>query len=424
MRVTLLTVGSRGDVQPFVALGVGLRAAGYDVRLATHPRYAAHVAAHDLAFAPLAEGHVSRGTETAEGRRWIERGAGRLPTVAGFVRDARSVADQRLADAAAATDDADVVVASNLALVLGWQVAARRGVPFVRAYIEPPAWLMTRRPARRAAPLLRQVAWLAARPWLNGVRRRALGAPPVGRREPFGSLDRAGAPVLYAFSPAVLDVPRAAGAAAHVTGYWFLDGGADPDPPPGLEAFLADGPPPVSVGFGSMIDHDPTATLALVAEALERAGRRGVLIRGEHRAAAEPPPHVLAVDTIAHAWLFPRCSAAVHYAPAGTTAAALRAGIPSVAVPQMTDQFLWARRLHELGVAPAPLPRRGLTAEALAEAIRATEAPAMRRSAATLGERIRAEDGVAAAVDVIARLGPPIPVPAPAPTPVPLPQEL
>jgi UDP:flavonoid glycosyltransferase YjiC (YdhE family) len=297
-------------------------------------------------------------------------------------------------------------------MLLGWQVADRLGVPLVRAYIEPPAWLMTRRPARHVAPAVRQAVWLAARPWINGVRRRALDAPPVALREPFAVLDRAGSLFLYAFSPAVLPVPGA-GKGACVTGYWFLEEDADPAPPPGLQAFLDAGPPPVSVGFGTMIDTDPGGTVALVAEALRQAGQRGVLIRGAHPTLTPLPPHLFAVDSISHAWLFPRCAAAVHYAPAGTTAAALRAGIPSVAVPQMPDQFQGARRLHELGVAPEPVARRQLTTEGLARAVRtAATDDGMRRRAAAIGDRIRAEDGVSTAARAFARH---VPVPPPVP---------
>lgn len=406
MRITLLTVGSRGDVQPFVALGIGLRGAGHDVRLATHPRYERLVTGAGLEFAPLAEGRVSRGAETAEGRDWIEKGSYRLPTWVGFVRDARSVAGQRLADAAAACDGAQAIVASNLAFVLGWQMADHLRVPLIRAYIEPPAWMFpARRSAARLAPAVRQVAWLAAKPWLDAVRRRALGIGPVGLREPFAGLDREGSLVLYAFSREVLAPPPTRGLRAEITGYWFTETTFDPDPPAGLEDFLSDGPPPVSIGFATMIDPDPAATIAFLLKALARAGRRAVLIRGSQPIdAASLPEEVFVVDSVAHEWLFPRCAAAVHYAPAGTTAAALRAGIPSVTVPHMTDQFLWARRLYELGVAPAPIPRLELSAERLGEAIRlASDGVAMRGRAAVLGERIRAEDGVGRAVEIIGR---------------------
>ncbi len=403
MRVTLLAVGSRGDVQPMIALGAGLKAAGHRVRLGTHPRWESLVSRHELEFAPLAEGDLSRGAETEEGRRWIE--SRRLPAVVGFVRDARSVARKRLADAAHASDDADAIVAGNLAMLLGCQIAEMRGVPLVRAYIEPPAWMMTRRPTRRLARVIRQAGWLAARPWLNGVRRDALDAPPLRVTEPIADLDRRRQPALFAFSAEVLPPPADLGDWFEVTGYWFLRGTDDPAPPDALVAFLAAGEPPVAIGFGTMIDSDPPATVRLVADALERAGRRGVLIRGAwHNVPVSLPPHLFAVDRIDHDWLFARSSAAVHHAPVGTTAAALRARIPSIAIPQMTDQFVWARRLHELGVGPAPIHRRQLTTERLADAIRvATGDAEMRRRAAALGERIAREDGVARAVEAFER---------------------
>jgi UDP:flavonoid glycosyltransferase YjiC (YdhE family) len=405
VRVTLLTVGSRGDVQPIVAFGVALQEAGHRVRLATHRRYGSLVTHHGLELASLEEGHVSRGAETHEGRRWIEARSRRLPAAVGFLRDARSVARRRLADAAGACDDADAIVAANLAIVLGWQVARAGRVPLVRAYVEPPVWMITQRSTRRLAPVVRQAAWLAARPWLNAVRRDALGWGPVGRREPLADLDRRREPALFAFSPAVLPAPPRLGDWYQVTGYWFLQGTDDPAPPPVLRDFLAAGPPPVAIGFGTMIDTDQAATVRLVAEALARAGQRGVLIGGpKHDEPAALQPHLLAVGPTDHQWLYTRCSAAVHYASVGTTAAALRAGIPSVPIPHMTDQFLWARRVHELGVGPAPIRRRELTVERLADAIHAATGDAgIRRRAVALGEQIRVENGVARAVEAFER---------------------
>jgi sterol 3beta-glucosyltransferase len=405
VRVTLLAVGSRGDVQPLVALGVGLQDAGHRVRLATHPRFASLVAQHDIEFAPVAEGHVSRGAETSEGRRWIRARNRRLPAAVGFLRDARSVARERLADAARACNDADAIVAGNLAMVLGWQFAVRQRVPLVRAYLEPPTWMITQRSTRRLAPVLRQAAWIVARPWLNGVRRDAIAAGPVGMREPIADLDRRRQLALFAFSAAVLPPPPGLSDCFEVTGYWFLDGTDDPPPPSALVDFLRTGAPPVAIGFGTMIDTDPIRTVRLVVEALARSGLRGVLVRGaRHRVDVPLPPRVFAVDSIDNDWLFARSAAAVHHAPVGTTAAAVRAGIPSVAVPQMTDQFVWARRLHELGVGPPPVRRRDLTVDGLAQALRiATSDHAMRHRAMALGARIRSEDGVARGVEAFER---------------------
>lgn len=420
MRVTLLTVGSRGDVQPFLALGLALEAAGHEVVVATHVRYADLVTEVGLTFAPLAEGRVSRGAGTEEGRRWIEAHGRRRPTAVGFWRDARSVADRRLADAAAACRGAELVVASNLALVVGWQIAELERAPLLRVYIEPPAWMLAPRAIRGLTPAVRQLAWLAARPWLNRVRRRALNAGPLPAREPFTGLDRRGAPALYAFSSVLMPAPVRAPSGAEYTGYWVLDRGIDPQPPTALVEFLEAGPPPVAVGFSTMIDADPGATADLVRRALRQAGLRGVLLAGRHAHSLAPTSEMLAVAAVDHGWLLPRCRAVVHHAAVGTTAAGLRAGIPAVAIPHMSDQFFWARRLHAVGVSPPPIPRRHLTEARLSEAlVRAAHDPEMRRRATALGRSLRAEDGIARAVDLIERrIGRPArPVPVVQPQP-------
>ena len=184
MRVAVLTVGSRGDVQPFVAFGSALRQAGHEVRVCTHSRFEPLVRGRGLDFHALAEGALSRGQETEEGRRWADRGSRRMPTWVGLLRDARSVAPQRMRDADAGTADADVIVATNLTQVLGWQLARERGVPLVRTLLNAPAYWMSRRTSRPAAAAVRQAAWLAARPWLTpSARRRSTSArcPRVSR---------------------------------------------------------------------------------------------------------------------------------------------------------------------------------------------------------------------------------------------------
>jgi sterol 3beta-glucosyltransferase len=405
MRVTMLTLGSRGDVQPFIAFGLALESAGHEVRIATYPRLERFVTGRGLEFAPLAEGAISLGADTPEGRRWAERGSRRLPTWVGFLRDARSVAHRRLADAAAASEGADVIVASNLAQVLGWQMSARLGVPLVRTLFHAPTYWMSSRSMRPVASVARQVAWLAARPWLNSVRRDALGLPPLPFREPIAGLDRRRMLVLYPFSPAVFPKPTGWSGAVEVTGYWFLDGTLDPEPPGAVLDFMAAGPPPVCIGFGTQLDVDPAKTTKLMVDALRRAGRRGILLRAPQELGdVALAPDVLAVEAISHTWLLPRCAAVVHHAGAGTTAAGLRAGVPAVPVPHNSDQFSWAKRLHELGVAPPPIPRRKLSVELLHEAIDlATTQDRFRSRAAELRDAIGAEDGVGRAVDAFER---------------------
>ena len=280
MRVSILTVGSRGDVQPFVAFGIGLQRAGHHVRVCTHSEFAELVTDQGLDFAALATGDLSRGPETEEGRRWAERQSRWMPTWVGLIRDARSVATERMCDAAHGCRDADAIVATNLTQVLGWQFARERGVPIVRALLNAPGYWMSRRTNRPVAAGIRQGAWLAARPWLNRVRREALELPPLPLREPIGRLDRERQLVLYPFSRAVFPKPAGWGDWTEVTGYWFLDARVDPEPPDDLRSFLEAGPRPVCMGFGTQLDDNPVATTRAMIEALRGAGWRGVLLRG------------------------------------------------------------------------------------------------------------------------------------------------
>ena len=191
----------------------------------------------------------------------------------------------------------------------------------------------------------------------------------------------------------------------HVTGYLFLDTQPDWRPAPELQAFLDAGEPPVYVGFGSMAGRNPEQLAGLTIEALARSGQRGLLLTGWGGLRADQvPDHVFVVDSAPHSWLFPRMAAVVHHGGAGTTAEGLRAGVPNVIVPFVFDQPFWGARVKALGLGPAPIPQKKLTADRLAHAIRsAVTDQTMRQRASLCGQAIRAEDGIGNAVNVIRR---------------------
>ena len=190
-----------------------------------------------------------------------------------------------------------------------------------------------------------------------------------------------------------------------MTGYWFLDEEPDWKPTPDLEEFLRRGVPPIYVGFGSVGDSTRAEqTTELVISAVRQAGARAVLAAGW--AGMAHPMHqaedIFFVKSVPHAWLFPRMAAVVHHGGSGTTAAGLRAGVPSILVPFAADQLLWAARVRALGVGPKPVPRARLTAELLAGAItQATGDPRLHERAAAFGEKMRAEDGTGNAARLI-----------------------
>lgn len=394
MRVTVLAVGSRGDVQPLIALACGLEATGHRVCIATHPKFQPMVRRAGLCFAPVVEGNVSKGWETREGRAWLQRGSRLVPSWIGFLQDAAPVMKERLANCWAACEKADVIVVNPLATLLGLHVRDKAHQPLVRAYFSP---------IQVSNSFAQRLVWQAFRPFVNAARRQVLGLPPLRVSEPLATLDRDGCPLLYGFSETV--VPRALewGDWVHVTGYWFLDHSPDWRPPQDLEAFLAAGPPPVFVNFGSM--GDPYRALALTTAALARAGRRGVLLSGwSGFPLPRLPDHVFALHSVPYDWLFPRMAAVVHHGGAGTTAVGLREGRISVVVPHFADQPFWGSRVASLGLGPPPIPRRKLSVERLAHSIRlATSDSAMRERAMLVAQQIRAEDGIGRAVEAFSR---------------------
>jgi sterol 3beta-glucosyltransferase len=251
--------------------------------------------------------------------------------------------------------------------------------------------------------LMQQMIWQSFKVSDVAMRQAlGMGKPPFWG--PFGELTRRQVPVLYGYSSHVLPRPCDWPDYYHVTGYWFLD--ESWQPPADLVDFLNAGAPPVYIGFGSMGSRNPEEAGRIALEALAKSGQRGILASGwGGLKSSDVPDNVHMVTSLPHSWLFPRMTAVVHHGGAGTTAASLRAGVPSVVVPFMGDQPFWGRRVSALGVGPAPIPRRRLTSQRLADAIReCVTNPTMRQKAGELGQRIRADDGIGAAVAIVRQI--------------------
>ncbi|HEU4325317.1 MAG TPA: glycosyltransferase [Roseiflexaceae bacterium] len=407
MRILILTLGTRGDVQPYVALGMGLRAAGYDVTLMTETGFAGFVEERGLRFAPLRSELLSL-LQTPEGKAAAVGKGNPLK----LLRQVGPMLRRMLDDEWAVAQGIDAVIYHPKAMG-GHSIAQKLGIPGILA-LPLPLYSPTRAfpslllPFDNLGGTLNQLSHRAVlaltRASVSGVlnrwRKEVLGLPPAG-----DELTLHGRPLLrlYGYSPAVLPTPDDWAGRSIATGYWFLDRPADWQPPAALLEFLRGGPPPVYIGFGSMPAEDARANTALTLEALARAGQRGVLATGwGGLAAAELPPSIHLLEQAPHDWLFPQMAAVVHHGGAGTTAAGLRAGMPTVICPFFGDQPFWGRRVAALGAGPQPIPQRRLTAARLAEAIRtAVGDPALREHAAALGATIRAEDGVARAIELI-----------------------
>lgn len=413
MHITLLAIGSRGDFQPFLALSLGLKARGHVVRLATHGVFETAVTQHGLEFVPL-EGNPQEMMQRNEGREWVEATHNPLKFVSGFRRLMGEVIRQSMRDAYEAARDSDGLIISGPSYYFGTSVAEKLNIPFVQAYVQPihpsgefPSTIFPT-PLKGGAAFnwLTHIAggmtfWSLLRPVVNQARRDHFQLPPIGRMGPFPEQTRQRLPAVYGFSEAVIPRPRNWADFLHITGYWFLD---EPGwvPPADLTDFLEAGPAPVYIGFGSMADRNPERMTEIALGALRRAGKRGILLTGwGGLSQSDLPDDVFKNDAAPHSWLFPRMAAVVHHGGAGTTAAGLRAGKPTVIVPFFGDQPFWADRVRLLGVGE-PVSRKVLSAETLGAAIsRVTADTNIMNRAAALGERIRSEDGVGVASAII-----------------------
>jgi sterol 3beta-glucosyltransferase len=421
MKLLILTSGSRGDVQPFIALGQGLQAAGHRVTLCTHASFEAMIREHGLEYAFLND-DLLRLADTELGRGALEAAGGPLGLIKTMAELSRQIgpAQRRMLDEElAAAQGMDAIIYHPKAMG-GLHIAEKLGVPGFLAVVAPgiiptgafPQFMLPTLPLGAAYNRLTYAFFdqmtAASLGVVNRWRREVLKLPP-GLRSPSALRRTDGQPVpaLLGYSPLVVPRPTDWPETIAVTGFWFLNQPADWSPPADLAAFLEAGPPPVYIGFGSMAGRSPERLMRVALEAVAAAGCRAVLATGWgglKAAGIAVPPSVHVLAAAPHDWLFPRMAALVHHGGAGTVAAGLRAGKPAVMVPFFGDQPFWGRRLAALGVGPAPIPHKQLTGPRLAQALRAvTGDVALRQRAAALGAALRAEDGVGQAVAFINR---------------------
>lgn len=407
MRIDIVAIGSQGDVRPAVALGVGLRRFGHDVRIVALNGFRELVRGRGLGYLAIADSAQSI-ADTAAGRGWIKNRSSTSGFLRGFVAVARSLIETGVATYWKNCSDVDALVVTPMGLPVALHIAEKLHAPLINASFVPTRhdWVGVRNSLSAVrkdatAAMFRQLIWSRLRDVTNAARRDVLALPPLPLFEPFSARKLKRFPMLEAYSRAVVPRP-AVESGTYVTGYWFLDDTPDWEPPGALTDFLTAGPRPVFVGFGSTPFPSADVATETIVGALTRAAQRGVVVAGGSGVATgRLTDDILSVDSVPHSWLFSRVSAAVHHGGAGVTGAALRAGLPSVVVPIFGDQPFWGERLHELGAAPRAIPARRLTTDALAKAILLTSGRELRRRAEALGEQIRAEDGVSRAVEII-----------------------
>lgn len=407
MRITMFSFGSRGDIQPMIALACRLNQAGHTALLATSPDFAELAAEYGVAFEPLGP---PLSTFMNEELNEIVESGNMLKLMRYSVEQRKKAVEVVIRESWPIAQGSDAILFKGPSAIFGYSIAEKLGIPCAEIQLFPvtrtrafPCFFLgdgkDRGPVFNRAlwQLSEQLIWqLMQRAPANKQRRHVLNMPALPFTGVSARQNREGMPLFYAYSPCVLPRPADWPERIQVTGYYFADAPSDWQPPADLLRFLENGSAPVYIGMGSVPIRKHDETLQLFLQALELSGKRGILASGWSGLGKEYqfPEHVFQVESIPHSWLFPRMAAIVHHGGAGTTGASLCSGVPTIVTPFAADQPSWGMRVQALGVGPAPLPFKKLTARQLAQAIQKTVTnPAMRKQAAELGRRLQAEDG-------------------------------
>ncbi|QLY30482.1 glycosyltransferase [Nocardia huaxiensis] len=409
-RFVIASMGTRGDVAPLLDVGLRLRDAGHEVVVAAHCLFRDLVTECGLEYRLMgADIEVDMSDPYA-----VDLSAHGLSDVTrlAWPEGQRFLGNGLLE--ALADEPADALLLSPLAEYSGFQLAEAKGIPALGLRLFPQSATADHAPSHFGGKHFGGLgnrlaadagAWFFDTLYREPVAefRRDLGLPKVSARELRRRRTEAGWTALHGYSPSVSPRPADWRPGLEVTGYWWPPRPVGWEPPADLVDFLDAGPPPVFVGFGSTTEGiDRRAEFSeIVSTALRRYGGRALVQAGWLNLDITGD-NVLPIGSVPYDWLFPRISAAIHHAGAGTTSASLRAGVPFAAVPGQADQGFWAHRMRVLGVSPATIPLRKLSVDALVEALRElTTVDSYRDNAARLASRIAQEDGAGVAVKVI-----------------------
>ncbi|WP_078314689.1 glycosyltransferase [Mycobacterium sp. D16Q16] len=406
-RVVIAAIGSQGDVAPLTGVGTRLRQAGHHVTLAAYERFSSLISNCGLDFRGIAG--PATPSENADVNITKELTEFLAP------RGMRSLGTALLN--AIHDVPADILLLSPFSELAGHPLAEAKGIPSIGVRLQPwsataefpPATLGAWSAGTAGNRLASHAgAWLVDRLYGGVVSgfRRDLGLPKASTGQLRRRRSESEWTVLHGFSPNIVPRPSDWRSGLKVAGYWWPEADPQWQPSPVLVDFLAAGDPPVFIGFGSTMTSAAHAVRLseLVREVLRRVGMRGIVQTGWAGINADDDG-LLTVGELPHSWLFPRTSAVVHHCGAGTTAAGLRAGVPTVAVPGLGDQPFWAQRLRDLGLSAGTIPQRALTIERLADAIRAASIDQeLTRRSRRVADLIAAEDGAADVVMTVDQL--------------------
>ncbi|GJC83735.1 sterol 3-beta-glucosyltransferase UGT80A2 [Colletotrichum liriopes] len=427
LNIVIQVVGSRGDVQPFLALAAALQKVGHRVRIATHPQFSSFVLSSNdssttdnkLEFFPV-------GGDPADLMAYMVESPSLIPKMsqirAGIIQRKRDMYVEMLDGfwrscvrpdpASNVPFVADAIIANppsfahvHCAQALGIPVHLMFTMPWTstKAFPHPLANIKFSKEDKKSTnhasyAAVEFLTWQGLGDLVNAWRVESLGLEPVPSTEGHRILESLQVPFTYCWSPSLVPKPSDWGPHIDISGFFFRDP-APYTPPHDLEAFLKAGPPPIYVGFGSIVVGGIEGLMTMVLSAIRATGVRAIISRGWSNLTGEESPNVFYVGDCPHEWLFQQVSAVIHHGGAGTTACGLRYGKPTTIVPFFGDQPFWGAVVAEAGAGPDPIPYRSLTSQKLIHAIQFCLAPEAVIAARQLADSMRMENGVQAAVD-------------------------
>lgn len=411
LQIVILIVGTRGDVQPFIAIGKRLQYYGHRVRLATHANFKDFVLTAGLEFYPLGGDPVVLAGYMVKNKGFLPSGPSEIPVQRKELKEIINSLLPACTEADVETGipfKADAIIANpptyghtHVAEALKIPIHIFFTMPWTPTSEFPHPLSRVKQPAgyRLSYQIVDSLIWLGIRDMINDVRKKKLKLRPVTYLSGTQGSDSA-IPYGYIWSPHLVPKPKDWGSKIDVVGFCFLDLASNYEPPESLVNWLKAGTKPIYIGFGSLPVQEPAKMTKIIVDALEITGQRGIINKGWGGLGelAEPKDNVYPLDNVPHDWLFLQCSAVVHHGGAGTTAAGLKAACPTTIVPFFGDQMFWGERVHARGVGPAPIPVDDFTLPKLIDAIKYMLEPKVRENAIELARAMENEDGVAGAV--------------------------
>ncbi|KIK62425.1 glycosyltransferase family 1 protein [Collybiopsis luxurians FD-317 M1] len=416
INIVIMIVGSRGDVQPYMALGKRLLQDGHRIRIASHETFRSFVTDAGLEFFDI-------GGNPQELMSYMVKNPGLVPGIEsltnGDIQRKRKMLSTMMEGCWKSCHSPDPhsgrpfvadAIISNPPAFAHIHCAEAMGIPLLLSFSESPTTqfphpLVNIQQSNAQGGLTNYLSyaladiltWQGIGDIVNKFRRRTLGLEALSLSSGASVLDHVKVPWTYCMSSGLVPKPKDWKSHIDIVGFYFLDLAIDYTPPDDLATFLAAGEPPVYIGFGSVVVDDPTAMTTTIIEATRQAGVRALVSAGwGGLGGLTIPPHIFILGNIPHDWLFSdgRVSAVIHHGGAGTTAIGLAKGLPTVVVPFFGDQAFWGEMIHKAGAGPKPIPHKKLEIDNLRDAIRVAVGPEAKEAAKELARVIQKEDGV------------------------------